>query len=202
MPPSGDDIVLHWSPGARQPGARQRPLRHSRPEQQPSLLVHASRFCEHAQVPAPVVCPIGRWQRAPPQQSLSLEQVSSRRRQMHRPPVQSIAPQQSRATVHTAFWPRQQKVPLIVDGFVATAAAAVAQAVNPDSIAHCIFGHVSAEHTHARVLEAMGVKPLLNLDMRLGEGSGAALAMVLAKTALHLHKNMATFGSAGVSDKG
>lgn len=97
---------------------------------------------------------------------------------------------------------RQQKVPLIVDGFVATAAAAVAQAVNPDAIAHCIFGHVSAEHAHVRALEAMGVKPLLNLDMRLGEGSGAALAMVLAKTALHLHKNMATFGSAGVSDKG
>jgi len=96
---------------------------------------------------------------------------------------------------------RQQKVPVIVDGFVATAAAAVAQAVNPDAIAHCIFGHVSAEHAHQRVLEAMGVKPLLNLDMRLGEGSGAALAMVLTKTALHLHKNMATFGSAGVSDK-
>jgi len=96
---------------------------------------------------------------------------------------------------------RQQKVPVIVDGFVATAAAAVAQAVNPDAIAHCIFGHVSAEHAHRRALEAMGVTPLLDLDMRLGEGSGAALAMVLTKTALHLHRNMATFGSAGVSDR-
>ncbi len=97
---------------------------------------------------------------------------------------------------------RQQKVPVIVDGFVATSAAAIAHAVNPASIDHCIFGHVSAEHAHARALEAMGKRPLLNLGMRLGEGSGAALAAVLAKTALHLHKNMATFGSAGVSDKG
>lgn len=97
---------------------------------------------------------------------------------------------------------RQQKIPVIIDGFVATSAAAIAHAVNPGSIDHCIFGHVSAEHAHARVLEAMGKRPLLNLGMRLGEGSGAALAAVLAKTALHLHKNMATFGSAGVSDKG
>ncbi|MDB5541815.1 MAG: nicotinate-nucleotide--dimethylbenzimidazole phosphoribosyltransferase, partial [Devosia sp.] len=85
---------------------------------------------------------------------------------------------------------------------VATSAAAIAHAVNPASIDHCIFGHVSAEHAHARVLATMGKRPLLDLGMRLGEGSGAALAAVLAKTALHLHKNMATFGSAGVSDKG
>ena len=97
---------------------------------------------------------------------------------------------------------RQQKIPVIVDGFVGTAAAAIAHAANPESIDHCIFGHVSAEHAHARVLEAMGKRPLLNLGMRLGEGSGAALAAVMAKTALHLHKNMATFASAGVSDKG
>ncbi len=96
---------------------------------------------------------------------------------------------------------RQQKVPVIVDGFVATAAAAIAHAVNPDAIAHCMFGHVSAETAHAKALAAMGVTPLLDLGMRLGEGSGAALAAVLAKTALHLHKNMATFASAGVSGK-
>lgn len=97
---------------------------------------------------------------------------------------------------------RQQKIPVIVDGFVATAAAAIAHAANPTAIDHCIFGHVSAEHAHARALEQMGKRPLLDLGMRLGEGSGAALAAVLAKTALHLHKNMATFSSAGVSDKG
>jgi nicotinate-nucleotide--dimethylbenzimidazole phosphoribosyltransferase len=97
---------------------------------------------------------------------------------------------------------RQQKVPVIIDGFVATAAAAIAQAVNPEAIDHCLFGHVSAEHAHGRALEAMGVKPLLDLGMRLGEGTGAALAAVLAKTALHLHRNMATFAGAGVSGKG
>lgn len=96
---------------------------------------------------------------------------------------------------------RAQRIPVIVDGFVATSAAAVAHAVNPASIDHCIFGHVSAEHGHRRALEAMGQVPLLDLGMRLGEGTGAALAAVLAKTALHLHRNMATFGSAGVSNK-
>ena len=96
---------------------------------------------------------------------------------------------------------RHQKVPVIVDGFVATSAAAIAHAVNPAAIDHYIFAHVSAESAHARALEAMGQKGLLDLGMRLGEGSGAALAAVLAKTALHLHNNMATFESAAVSGK-
>ena len=94
---------------------------------------------------------------------------------------------------------RHQKVPVIVDGFVATSAAAIAYAVNPDAIAHCVFAHQSAEHGHARALEAMEQTGLLHLGMRLGEGTGAALAAVLAKTALHLHNNMATFESAAVS---
>lgn len=96
---------------------------------------------------------------------------------------------------------RHQKIPVFIDGFVATSAAAIAHAVNPDAIAHCIFAHVSAEHAHRRALERMGVTPMLDLGMRLGEGTGAALGMVLAKTALHLHRNMATFDSAGVSGK-
>jgi nicotinate-nucleotide--dimethylbenzimidazole phosphoribosyltransferase len=96
---------------------------------------------------------------------------------------------------------RHQKVPVIVDGFVATAAAAIAHAVNPAAIDHCIFGHVSAETGHARALAAMGQTGLLDLGLRLGEGSGAALAAVLAKTALHLHNNMATFESAAISGK-
>ncbi|MFD2649046.1 nicotinate-nucleotide--dimethylbenzimidazole phosphoribosyltransferase [Devosia albogilva] len=96
---------------------------------------------------------------------------------------------------------RHQKVPVIVDGFVATAAAAVAHAVNPAAIEHCLFAHVSAETGHAKALEAMGQPGLLDLGMRLGEGSGAALAAVLAKTALHLHLNMATFESAAVSNR-
>jgi nicotinate-nucleotide--dimethylbenzimidazole phosphoribosyltransferase len=97
---------------------------------------------------------------------------------------------------------RHQQLPVIVDGFVATAAAAVAHAVNPAAIEHCVFAHVSAESAHARALAALGVAPLLDLGMRLGEGTGAALAMVLAKTALHLHATMATFEDAGVSGRG
>ena len=96
---------------------------------------------------------------------------------------------------------RHQKVPVIIDGFVATSAAAIAHAVNPAAVDHCIFAHVSAEGGHARALAAMGKTGLLDLGMRLGEGSGAALAAVLAKTALHLHDNMATFESAAVSGK-
>ena len=96
---------------------------------------------------------------------------------------------------------RHQKTPVIVDGFVATSAAAIAHAVNPHAIDHCIFAHVSAESAHAKVLEKMGVTPLFDLGMRLGEGSGAALGMVLVKTALHLHTHMATFAGAGVSEK-
>tara|TARA_R110002020_G_scaffold41276_6_gene121670 strand:+ start:1122 stop:2144 length:1023 start_codon:yes stop_codon:yes gene_type:complete len=94
---------------------------------------------------------------------------------------------------------RHQKVPVIVDGFVATTAAAIAHAVNPAAIDHCLFAHTSAESGHQRALAAMGQKGLLDLGMRLGEGSGAALAAVLVKTALHLHTNMATFDSAAVS---
>jgi nicotinate-nucleotide--dimethylbenzimidazole phosphoribosyltransferase len=96
---------------------------------------------------------------------------------------------------------RQQKIPVIVDGFVATAAAAVAHAVNPAALDHCLFAHVSTESAHLRALDEMGKTALLDLGMRLGEGSGAALAAVLVKTALHLHRNMATFAGAGVSGK-
>jgi len=96
---------------------------------------------------------------------------------------------------------RHQKIPVIVDGFVATSAAAIAHALNPEAIEHCIFAHVSAESAHAKVLQRMGVTPLFDLGMRLGEGSGAALGMVLVKTALRLHTGMATFSSAGVSGK-
>jgi nicotinate-nucleotide--dimethylbenzimidazole phosphoribosyltransferase len=96
---------------------------------------------------------------------------------------------------------RQHRIPVIIDGFVATAAAAVAHAVNPMAIEHCLFAHVSAEHAHARALGLMGQTALLDLGMRLGEGTGAALAAVLCKTALDLHLTMATFADAGVSDR-
>lgn len=96
---------------------------------------------------------------------------------------------------------RHNRIPVIVDGFVATSAAAIAQAVAPGSIDHCIFAHMSAETGHKRALEHMGKTGLLDLGMRLGEGSGAALGAVLCKTALHLHRNMATFAEAAVDEK-
>ncbi len=96
---------------------------------------------------------------------------------------------------------RHKNIPVIIDGFVASAAAAVVYACNPNALDHCIFAHTSAESAHKKALETMKQTALLDLGMRLGEGSGAALAAVLAKTALHLHNNMATFEQAAVSTK-
>jgi nicotinate-nucleotide--dimethylbenzimidazole phosphoribosyltransferase len=93
-------------------------------------------------------------------------------------------------------------VPVIVDGYVATSAAAVLYAMDPTALDHCLFGHVSAEPAHIRALAHMGKRPLLALGMRLGEGTGAALAAGIVKAAARLHADMATFGEAGVSEKG
>jgi nicotinate-nucleotide--dimethylbenzimidazole phosphoribosyltransferase len=97
---------------------------------------------------------------------------------------------------------RLNRVPVIVDGYVATAAAAVLFALDHGGIDHCLFGHVSAEPGHRRALARMGKTPLLDLDMRLGEGTGAALAAGIVKAAARLHAGMATFAQAGVSDRG
>ena len=96
---------------------------------------------------------------------------------------------------------RMQKVPVIVDGYVATAAAAVLYKFDKSALDHCLFGHCSAEPAHQRLLKEMGKEPLLNLGMRLGEASGAALAAGIVKAALACHNGMATFDSAGVSNK-
>lgn len=94
---------------------------------------------------------------------------------------------------------RHQRVPVIVDGYVSTAAAAALHTVDPRAIEHCLFSHVSAEKAHKAVLARLGAAPLLDLGMRLGEGSGAALAAVLVRTAARVHAGMATFAGAGVS---
>ena len=96
---------------------------------------------------------------------------------------------------------RLSRVPVIVDGYVATAAAAVLHALDPSAVDHCLFGHVSAEPAHRRALACMGQRPLLDLDMRLGEGSGAALAAGIVRSAARVHAGMATFAEAGVSEK-
>ncbi|MEQ4598537.1 MAG: nicotinate-nucleotide--dimethylbenzimidazole phosphoribosyltransferase, partial [Methylobacteriaceae bacterium] len=96
---------------------------------------------------------------------------------------------------------RLQRVPVVLDGYVATAAAAILHAADPHALDHCIAGHLSAEGAHGEVLERLGLKPVLSLDMRLGEASGAALALGLLKGALACHRDMATFEQAGVSGK-
>jgi nicotinate-nucleotide--dimethylbenzimidazole phosphoribosyltransferase len=96
---------------------------------------------------------------------------------------------------------RAERIPVIIDGYVATAAAAVLHAANPTALDHCLAGHVSAEPAHAKALARIGKEPLLSLGMRLGEGSGAALAAGIVKAAALCHSGMATFAEAGVSDK-
>ena len=93
---------------------------------------------------------------------------------------------------------RAEGVPVVIDGFVATAAAAIVHAMDEKAIAHCIFAHRSAEAPHGRALEALAVEPLLDLKMRLGEGTGAALAIPIVRAAVRCHANMATFSEAGV----
>ncbi|WP_029353755.1 nicotinate-nucleotide--dimethylbenzimidazole phosphoribosyltransferase [Bosea sp. 117] len=95
---------------------------------------------------------------------------------------------------------RLQRVPVVLDGYVVTAAAAVLHALDPSALDHCFAGHCSAEPAHRRVLESLGLRPLLDLGMRLGEGSGAALAIGVIKAALACHAGMATFSEAGVAD--
>ncbi|MDQ0394323.1 nicotinate-nucleotide--dimethylbenzimidazole phosphoribosyltransferase [Labrys monachus] len=96
---------------------------------------------------------------------------------------------------------RSQRIPVVLDGYVTCAAAAVVHAMDPALLDHCVAGHVSAEGAHADVLRRLGKPPLLDLGMRLGEGSGAALAVALIKAALACHTGMATFAQAGVTDK-
>ena len=94
---------------------------------------------------------------------------------------------------------RLQRVPIILDGYVATAAAAILHALDPAALDHCAAGHLSAEGAHAEVLQRLGKVPLLDLSLRLGEGTGAALAIALVKAAVACHRGMATFEQAGVS---
>ena len=96
---------------------------------------------------------------------------------------------------------RLKRVPVLLDGFMTAAAAAVLHALSPEAIAHCLAGHVSAEPAHARALAHMNLRPLLDLDMRLGEATGAALAAQVIKAAVATHNGMATFAEAGVSGK-
>ena len=94
---------------------------------------------------------------------------------------------------------RRARVPVILDGFICTAAAAPLFAADPRHLDHCLVGHVSAEPGHARLLDALGKRAILGLEMRLGEGSGAAVALMVLRGALECHNGMATFAEAGVA---
>ncbi len=94
---------------------------------------------------------------------------------------------------------RTLRIPVILDGFICTAAAACLREAEPCALDHAVAGHVSAEHAHPALLERLGMAPLLSLGMRLGEGTGAALAIQVLRGALACHSGMATFAEAGVS---
>ena len=95
---------------------------------------------------------------------------------------------------------RVESIPVILDGFICTAAASVLEQTSAGALDHCVAGHVSAEQAHKRILEYLGKEPLLALGLRLGEGSGAALAIGVLKGAIACHSGMATFAEAGVTD--
>ncbi|MDP5308957.1 nicotinate-nucleotide--dimethylbenzimidazole phosphoribosyltransferase [Paracoccus spongiarum] len=93
---------------------------------------------------------------------------------------------------------RALRIPVILDGFICTTAASVLTRDDADALAHCLIGHESAEPGHRRLIAALAMQPVLSLDMRLGEGSGAALALMMLRGALACHDGMATFAEAGI----
>jgi nicotinate-nucleotide--dimethylbenzimidazole phosphoribosyltransferase len=97
---------------------------------------------------------------------------------------------------------RMAGVPVLLDGFVCTAAAAPLARLAPGGLDHCVLAHVSAEAGHRALAAALGMAPLLDLGMRLGEASGAALAVPLLRGAVACHEGMATFAEAAVASRG
>lgn len=95
----------------------------------------------------------------------------------------------------------EQKMVLLIDGFIASAALLVAVKLQPNILDYCIFSHCSDEQAHRKMLDYLGARPLLDLGMRLGEGTGAVLAYPLVLAAVNFLNEMASFESAGVSDK-
>lgn len=92
------------------------------------------------------------------------------------------------------------KIPVVIDGFISTAGALIAYFLEPKTRDYMFAAHTSVEIGHNAMLEKMGLKPILNLDLRLGEGTGAALAMLVIEAGLKIYKEMATFSEAGVSE--
>jgi len=95
----------------------------------------------------------------------------------------------------------QRRIPVVIDGFIVSVAALAAVLLNPSCRPYLIFSHRSAEQGHRLVLDALEAQPLLDLDLRLGEGSGAALALPLIRMACALHNGMATFAEAAITGR-
>lgn len=93
---------------------------------------------------------------------------------------------------------RELGIPVILDGFICSAAAGVLLVNDSDALDHCLIGHESAEPGHRRLIAVMKKQPVVGLDMRLGEGSGAAVALLILRAALECHNGMATFAEAGI----
>lgn len=98
----------------------------------------------------------------------------------------------------TVIRARELGIPVILDGFICSAAAGVLLVNDPEALDHCLLGHESAEPGHRRLVAVIKKKPVVTLDMRLGEGSGAAVALLILRAALECHNGMATFGEAGI----
>ena len=96
---------------------------------------------------------------------------------------------------------RMARIPVLLDGYTCTAAAAVLHAIDPALLDHCLIAHLSAEPAHRGLAQRLGKRPLLDLDMRLGEASGAALAINIVRAAVACHTGMATFEGAAVSGR-
>ncbi|MEW6108274.1 MAG: nicotinate-nucleotide--dimethylbenzimidazole phosphoribosyltransferase [Nitrospirota bacterium] len=93
------------------------------------------------------------------------------------------------------------RIPVVIDGFISTAGALIAYCLEPDTKDYMFAAHNSVEIGHKAMLEKIGLRPILDLDLRLGEGTGAALAMLIIEGGLKIYKEMATFGEAGVAAK-
>jgi nicotinate-nucleotide--dimethylbenzimidazole phosphoribosyltransferase len=113
----------------------------------------------------------------------------------------ALGGRETAAILGAALTARLRGIPVLLDGFVCTAAVLPLWKLAPDALAHCCASHVSAEAGHKGLLAAMQLDPLLDLGMRLGEASGAALAILLLRAAAACHAGMATFAEAGVAGR-
>lgn len=112
--------------------------------------------------------------------------------------LRCLGGQELSAVVGAVLAARIARIPVILDGYACTAAAAVLKQIDSTALDHCIVGHLSSEPGHASLLEAIAMRPVLDLDMRLGEATGAALALGVLRAAVSCHTGMATFEQARV----